>query len=88
VLGIVEGKDAAGIVAEMKALDARFILTHPRSTMKASGLAGLTQACQAAGLRFEVIERLDGPAQLPASDNLLFTGSFYTALIGEALFNP
>jgi dihydrofolate synthase / folylpolyglutamate synthase len=85
VLGIIKGKDTFGIVQELAALPAHFILTRPH-TPRESDLAGLETAARAAGLDLEVVPDLHDPAQLGGHDALLFTGSFFTALIGEKFF--
>ena len=86
VLGVAHGKDIGGIVREFAALPARFVLTNPRPP-KPSGLAELTSAAAVAGLRFEVVPEIRSAADLPAGEPLLFTGSFFTALIGDELFS-
>lgn len=86
ILGVVKGKDVAGIVDALCALPgADFILTHPR-TVKGSELTALEAAVRAAGLTYRVIPELTMRAQLPAGRHLLFTGSFFTAVLGELLF--
>jgi dihydrofolate synthase/folylpolyglutamate synthase len=85
VLGVVKGKDTAGIIRELAALNAHFVLTRPH-TMRESDLVGLETQARAAGLEVEVIPDLQHPAQLGQADALVFTGSFFTALIGEKLF--
>jgi dihydrofolate synthase/folylpolyglutamate synthase len=86
VLGVVKGKDVAGIVHELAALDADFILTNPRPP-KASALAELTAAAQANGLSYRVLPDITSPGDLPDDRPLLFTGSFFTALVGEELYS-
>jgi dihydrofolate synthase/folylpolyglutamate synthase len=85
VLGVMKGKDTAGIVRELAPLDARFILTRPH-TPRESDLAGLEAEARTAGLAPEVIPDLQRVDQLGPAEALLFTGSFFTALIGEKLF--
>lgn len=88
VLGIVKLKDVEGIVRELRQVPGDFILTHP-DTGKGSALPELEAAMAAAGLPVRaVIPRLTERSQLPAGRPLLFTGSFFTALLGEKLFNP
>lgn len=86
VLGVAKGKDIAGIVRELSAIEADFILTNPRPP-KASGLAELAEAARAAGLRHRIVEQITRPQDLPGDRPLLFTGSFFAALIGEELFS-
>jgi dihydrofolate synthase/folylpolyglutamate synthase len=86
VLGVVKGKDVAGIVGELAKLDADFVLTNPRPP-KASALAELAVAAQAAGLPHRVLPEIACPGDLPDDRPLLFTGSFFTALIGEELYS-
>ena len=87
VLGAVKGKDVHGMVQALKALPhARFILTNPK-TGKGSALPELEQEAAMAGLEIiSVIPELNKATQLPANAPLLFTGSFFTAFIGEELF--
>ncbi len=86
VLGSVPGKDVRGIVEGLKGLRGDFILTSPH-TPRGSALPQLKAAAQEAGLPVrEVIPDLESPAQLPQDEPLLFTGSFFTALIGEQFF--
>jgi len=87
ILGIVQGKDVAGMVAALKKLDADYILTNPH-TGKGSALKELQTRAAEAGLRVtEVIENLQEKRQLPEKTPLLFTGSFFTASIGEEIFS-
>jgi folylpolyglutamate synthase/dihydropteroate synthase len=88
VLGVVKGKDIKGMVAALRVLPAEYILTNPH-TGKGSGLDELIAEAAHAGLPVRaVIRDLQRAAELPADRPLLFTGSFFTALIGEQLFNP
>ncbi|MCR4573610.1 MAG: hypothetical protein K5787_07565 [Lentisphaeria bacterium] len=87
VLGIVKGKDAHGIVSAMKKLNGEFILTNPH-TGKGSDLDKLAEEMKEAGLNVrEIIPQLTKKEQLPVGVPLLFTGSFFTALIGEEFFD-
>ena len=86
VLGVTKGKDAEGIFTALSRLGCDFILTHPRSH-KGSELDVLTELAQDAGARFTVRPEIDSLDDLPPGRNLVFTGSFFTALIGEALFS-
>jgi dihydrofolate synthase/folylpolyglutamate synthase len=85
VLGVVKGKDTAGILRELTPLDARFVLTRPQTPREAD-LAALEAGARDAGLRAEVVPDLQHRDQLRGHEALLFTGSFFTALIGERLF--
>ncbi len=87
VLGMVQGKDVNGMVSALKKLDADFILTNPH-TGKGSALGELQRCAAETGLRVvAVIENLQEKSQLPAKTPLLFTGSFFTASIGEEFFS-
>ena len=87
VLGIVKGKDVDGIVKALAQLPgASFILTNPE-TGKGSALPELTAAAREHHLQVDaIIPQLTAKSQLPADRPLLFTGSFFTALLGEKLF--
>ncbi len=88
VIGVAQGKDGEGILRQLANLPKpRFILTNPRP-FKASGLAGLTAAAVRLGLDWRVVEELRTPQHLPSGEDLLFTGSFLTAVIGVELFLP
>ncbi|MGI5924797.1 MAG: bifunctional folylpolyglutamate synthase/dihydrofolate synthase [Lentisphaeria bacterium] len=88
VLGMVKGKDIKGMVQALRVLPAEFILTNPH-TGKGSGLDELIGETAQAGLTVRaVIRDLQSKTELPVDRPLLFTGSFFTALIGEQLFNP
>lgn len=84
VLGVVPGKDISSIIEGLKPLDAEYILTDP-DTPRGSALNELQRAAAAAGLKIRAVipklTRSDLPAEMP----LLFTGSFFTALIAEKL---
>jgi len=86
VLGVAKGKDVSGIVRELAVLDAEFVLTNPRPP-KASALAELTTAAAEARLRYRIVPQIASPEDLPSDRPLLFTGSFFAALIGEELFS-
>lgn len=88
VLGVVAGKDTAGIVRELSALTRRFVFTHPRVAFKGSDLSTLEGLAAEMGLRWQSIPHIDRPEQLPGDTALLFTGSFFTASIGAELFAP
>ncbi len=87
VLGCVLGKDIERILHELARLrKARFILVNPR-TEKGSALQELTERCPQFGICIhEVIPNLTAVSQLPLDRPILFTGSFFTASIGDALF--
>lgn len=86
VLGMVQGKDVAGMVEALKKLDADYILTNPH-TSKGSALKELQEHAAKAGLKVNaILENLQDKSQLPAETPLLFTGSFFTACIGEKFF--
>ena len=86
VLGAVKGKDVRGMTQALKNLNASFILTNPH-TGKGSALPLLVEEAKTAGLSVScVIESLTDVSQLPQDKPLIFTGSFFTALIGEELF--
>jgi folylpolyglutamate synthase/dihydropteroate synthase len=87
VLGVVKGKDVAGIVRELSALRPQLVLTNP-DTPKGSELERLVQEAEKAGLCYRIVPNLRRRDQLPQGENLLFTGSFFTAVIGERLFTP
>ncbi len=88
VLGVVKGKDVDGIVKALSNLPkASFILTNPE-TGKGSALPELTAAAREHHLPVDaIIPQLTAKNQLPAGRPILFTGSFFTALIGEKLFS-
>lgn len=86
VVGVAKGKDVPGIVRELAAIDGEFVLTNPRPP-KASGLAELVAAARDTGIRYRVIDQIQTPADLPGGRPLLFTGSFFAALIGEELYS-
>jgi hypothetical protein len=51
-------------------------------------LPQLIKECADAKLRVtQVIPDLHSPAQLPQGTPLIFTGSFFTAVIGESFYN-
>ena len=85
ILGVVAGKDVRRIVSALRRLDgARFLLTNPH-TGKGSALPELAREAASAGLPVcGIVPELDSADKLPAGP-LLFTGSFFTALIAEEL---
>ena len=86
VLGCLDGKDIRGIVNGLGQMDASYILVNPKSC-RASARDALLAECRAAGLHVTaVLDSLDSRSQLPQNEPLLFTGSFFTALIGDMLF--
>ncbi len=86
VLGIAPDKDASGIVAALRPVAAEFILTHPLSP-KGSGLDALCAVAGRQTVPWRVVPEIHS-TDLPPDRPLLFTGSFFTALIGERLFPP
>lgn len=87
VLGVIRGKDTAGILRELAPLGARLVLTNPH-TPRESDLPALEAEARRLGLPIEVIPDLQRADQLQGREALVFTGSFLTALIGEKLFAP
>jgi hypothetical protein len=85
---VVAGKDAAGIFRELCKLRCDFILTNPRLSAKGSELTQLTGLAEAAGVAYRVVPEIRSIDDLPSSRALVFTGSFFTAVIGEELFSP
>ena len=86
VLGCVPGKDIAGIVSELKNLDADFVLTNP-ATPRGSALPQLLEEARKYSIKvIDVKENISSVSDLPENTPLLFTGSFFTALIGARLF--
>lgn len=87
VLGSVMGKDIHGIVAALKNLEnAAFFLTNPH-TSKGSALEQLKQEADTQGLNVAaIIPVINSKEDLPQDKALLFTGSFFTAVIGEAIW--
>jgi dihydrofolate synthase/folylpolyglutamate synthase len=87
VLGVVRGKDTAGIMKALARLQADFILTNPCVPHKGSELDTLVKLADSLGCRYLVIPEIGSLRQLPETTPLLFTGSFFTALIGARLFD-
>ncbi len=87
ILGVVPGKDIPGILDPLRNVAGRFILTHPLS-WRGSDLDRLEHAARESGAPYEIKPELKTRQDLPANEPLLFTGSFFTALIGEKLFPP
>ena len=86
VLGSVPGKDVRGIAQGLQSMDAEFLLTNP-DTPRGSALPQLLDAARECNLKiFGVKEHITSPNDLPTDLPLLFTGSFFTALIGAKLF--
>lgn len=87
VLGAVKGKNLEDMLMALLELPARFILTNTHGP-KTSALPELEEAAARVGLPvIGRIENLCSAEQLPADKPLLFTGSFFTALIGEKIFS-
>lgn len=87
VLGVVKGKDARGIFENLLHLSHTFILTNPHTMFKGSQLAELVALAREHDVEVCVQESISSLDDLPAREHLLFTGSFFTALLGEELFN-
>lgn len=85
VLGVVPGKDAAGIVAELAPIAQRFILTDPQTT-KGSAINELKPLVAATGIPWS-FNPVPAITDFSEDEAVLFTGSFYTTVIGEALFS-
>ena len=87
VLGCVQGKDIPRILQELARLkNAQFFLVNPR-TEKGSALQELIKLCPKYGISVrEIIPELTSKTQLPLDRPILFTGSFFTATIGDSLF--
>ena len=67
-------------------MDAEFILTNP-DTPRGSALPQLQAIALEKGLKIQRIqEHISSRNDLPSNTPLLFTGSFFTALIGAKLF--
>jgi dihydrofolate synthase/folylpolyglutamate synthase len=86
VLGVVAGKDAAGIFRELCRLSCEFILTNPRLSAKGSELTQLVELAAKSGVTYRIVPEIRSLDDLPSHRPLLFTGSFFTAAIGEELF--
>jgi len=86
VLGVVKGKDVDGIFAGLLPVSHDFVLTNPRSH-KGTELSRLVELAEASGARYTVVPDIRSRDDLPADTSLLFTGSFFTALVGEGLFS-
>jgi dihydrofolate synthase/folylpolyglutamate synthase len=85
VLGISKGKDAEGILLALRPIAAHFIFTDPRP-FKATGRGELIAAAERLGIKYEDKTPIHEASDLPADTPLLFTGSFFTAVIGEEIF--
>ena len=87
ILGSVPGKDVRGIAEGLKKLNGEFILTNPE-TPRGSALPQLKEAAISAGLEIRaIIPNITDRTQLPNDEPMVFTGSFFTALIGEKIFH-
>jgi len=84
VVGCVKGKDYRGVLLGLQGMAQRLILTNPLG-YKGSELEGMVDYARELGLGYEVLPRIDLGCFAP-DENVLFTGSFFTALIGEQLF--
>lgn len=81
VLGVVDGKDAEGIVAELSPLAIDFILVE-LPTPRGSQHVRLAKLADAAGVPCRPGPP-PSPASLAAETGLLFTGSFHTVALGK-----
>jgi len=86
ILGVVKGKDADGILRALVPVTREFVLTNPHSH-KGSELDQLANLAAELQLPHTVRADISSRTDLPQHTDLLFTGSFFTALIGEKLFN-
>ena len=87
VLGVVAGKDVVGIFEGVLPIVESLILTNPR-TPRGSELARLIDLSDQAAVPYTVVPDIQSRGDLPTHQSLLFTGSFFTALIGEEMFAP
>ncbi len=87
VLGVVGGKDYAGIFQALRPVTREFILTNPEHTHKGSELEELAKLCTKHKIPHKNLPTIRMATELPTNEPLLFTGSFFTALVGERLFN-
>ena len=85
VLGVLKGKDTTGIFRELCAVASHFVLTNPRSPRE-SDLDVLVRLAEEAEVPFDVVPELASREQLGDKQRLLFTGSFFTAVIGDELY--
>ena len=85
VLGIATGKDTEGILRALCPITSHFIFTDPRP-FKASGRGELRAAAERLGVEYEEHATIQDASDLPEDMPLLFTGSFFTAVIGEEIF--
>lgn len=83
ILGVVKGKDCKGILEELSQTHTPLIITNPH-TGKLSAIDELIPLAEVMKLDYSVIHNLHSKTQLPPGP-LLFTGSFFTALIGAKL---
>ncbi len=86
VLGIVPGKDVSGVLQALCPIAAHFVFTDPE-TPKGSALSELVNIARDGDVDFSVVPTIHTLGDLPPADSLIFTGSFFTALIGERLFS-
>ena len=86
VLGITEGKDVDGIFSALNPVTSEFTFTNPANAAKGSELDHLIRLGCESGAIFRIMPEIRTTDVLPSDRPLLFTGSFFTALIGERLF--
>lgn len=84
VLGIVPGKDFTGIIDELIPIIQTVILTDPKTT-KGTLSGEISDYLTAKNISFRYCPELT-KNELPTSEPILFTGSFYTAVIGDEFF--
>ena len=87
VLGVTKGKDAEGILSRLVPVAGEFVLTHPLTDFKGSELVGLERIARRMSVPYRRQDTLRSADELPQGADLLFTGSFYTALLGKRLFD-
>ena len=86
VVGVVTGKDAEGILLELGKWGNTFIFTNPRP-FKGSQLDILIRLGDKHRLNYSVISEINNRSQFPSNESFVFTGSFFTAVIGKELFS-
>lgn len=84
VLGIVPGKDFIGIIDELIPVMQTVILTDPKTT-KGTLSGEISDYLTEKNINFRYCPEL-AKNDLPTSEPILFTGSFYTAVIGDEFF--
>lgn len=84
ILGIVPGKDYQGIIDELQPVIHRIILTDPKTT-KGSRAEEIKAYLTKKEIDFIYLPHLT-KEDIPRTVPILFTGSFYTAVIGDELY--